>query len=102
VILPTVEFALLALWLGPAVAAAALGAVVLVSARMGTFQEAFQIGGVVVLPVVGLLVAQATGVLLLSPWLLVAAGAVSLAIAWITLRAATSALSRTRMGERLG
>jgi ABC-2 type transport system permease protein len=102
VILPTVEFALLSLWLGPAVAAAALGAVVLVSARMGTFQEAFQIGGVVVIPVVGLLVAQATGVLLLSPSLLLAAGAVSLLIAWGTLRAAARALSRTRMGERLG
>lgn len=102
VILPTVEFALLGLWVGPTVAAAALGAVVLVSARVGTFQEAFQIGGVVVLPVVGLLVAQATGLLLLSPWLLVGAGAVSLLVAWVTLRAAASALSRTRMGERLG
>jgi ABC-2 type transport system permease protein len=102
VILPTVEFALLAFWVGPTIAAAALGAVVLVSARVGTFQEAFQIGGLVVLPVVGLLVAQATGVLLLSPWLLVVAGLVALLVAWLTLRAAATALSRTRMGQRLG
>jgi ABC-2 type transport system permease protein len=101
-ILPTVEFALLGLWVGPTVAAAALGAVVLVSARSDTFQEAFQIGGVVVLPVVGLIVAQATGLLLLSPWLLIGAGGVSLLIAWGTLRAAATALSRPRMGTRLG
>jgi ABC-2 type transport system permease protein len=101
VILPTVEFALLGLWLGPTVAAAALGAVVLVSARTDTFQEAFQIGGVVVIPVVGLIVAQATGALLLSPWLLVAAGAISLLIAWGTVGAAAKALSRPRMGSRL-
>jgi ABC-2 type transport system permease protein len=102
VILPTVEFALLGLWVGPCVAAAALGAVVLVSARADTFQEAFQLGGVVVIPVVGMIVAQATGVLLLSPWLLVAAGVVALAIAGALLRAATTALSRERMGARLG
>jgi ABC-2 type transport system permease protein len=101
-ILPTVEFALLGLWVGPTVAAAALGAVVLVSARTNTFQEAFQIGGVVVLPVVGLIVAQATGLLLLSPWFLVGAGAVSLLIAWGTVGAAANALTRTRMGPRLG
>jgi ABC-2 type transport system permease protein len=101
-VLPTVEFAILALWLGPAVSAAALGAVVLVSARVQTFQEAFQIGGVVVLPVVALVIAQATGVLFLSPWLLVAAGVVSLAVAVGTLRAAATALSRTRMGAKLG
>jgi ABC-2 type transport system permease protein len=102
VILPTVEFALLGLWLGPTVAAAALGVVVLVSARTDTFQEAFQIGGVVVIPVVGLIVAQATGALLLSPWLLLAAGGLSLLIAWATLGAAAKALSRPRMGTRLG
>ena len=39
-----------------------LGATVLVSARVNTFQEAYQIGGVVVLPIVVLVVGQATGV----------------------------------------
>lgn len=51
----------LALWLGPGIAAAGLGVVVLVSSRVRGFQEANQLGGLVVLPVVGLVVAQGAG-----------------------------------------
>lgn len=65
----------LALWVGPAVALAGIGATVLVSARVGTFQEAYQLGGVVVVPVVALVVAQATGVLVLDARLLGVIGA---------------------------
>jgi ABC-2 type transport system permease protein len=101
-ILPTAEFALLVLWVAPTLTAAALGAVVLVSARAKSFQEAFQLGGVVVLPVVLLVVGQAAGALLLSVWLLVGAGAVALVIAWVVLRLAARSLSRQRMGPRLG
>jgi ABC-2 type transport system permease protein len=100
-ILPTAEFAVMALWVGPAMAAATLGAVLLVSVRVDTTQEAFQIGGVVVLPVVGLLVSQATGALLLSVWLLVAGGLVALGIAALLLAVGARSLSRTRLGERL-
>src|SRR5690606_11060330 len=64
-VLPTVEFAVMALWVGPMFAAAALGAVSLVSVRVSTTQEAFQVGGVVVLPVVALMISQASGALLL-------------------------------------
>ena len=101
-VLPTAEYAALSLWLGPTLAAAALGAVSLVSARVSTTQEAFQIGGVVVLPVVALVVSQATGVLLLSPWLVGVAGLVAAAVAAGLLRAGTASLSRARLGPRLG
>ena len=101
-VLPTTEFAVMVLWAGPTFAAAALAAVSLVSVRVKTTQEAFQLGGVVVLPVVGLLISQATGVMLLSVWLLVAAGFVALAIAAALLAVGTRSLSRTRLGERLG
>jgi ABC-2 type transport system permease protein len=101
-ILPTKEFAVMALWLGPAMAAAALGAVLLVSVRVSTTQEAFQIGGIVVVPVVALLVSQATGALLLSVWLLLIGGLVALAIAAGLIALGTRSLSRTRLGERLG
>lgn len=100
-VLPTVEFALLALWVGPAFAAASLGAVSLVSVRVSTTQEAFQVGGLVVLPVVALLVSQATGALLLSVWVLVLAGVVAWAIAAALVAAATAGLSRARLGPRL-
>ena len=54
------------LWLTPAVAALGLGALVLVSARVRGFQEAYQIGGLIVLPVLLLIVAQFSGVLFLD------------------------------------
>ena len=79
--LPTPEFALMALWVGPTFAAAALGAVSLVSVRVSTTQEAFQLGGLVVIPVVAMLVSQASGAMLLSPWVLVVAGVVAAALA---------------------
>jgi ABC-2 type transport system permease protein len=101
-ILPTVEFLVMALWVGPTFAAASLGAVLLVSVRVNSTQEAFQIGGVVVLPVVILLVSQATGALLLSTWLLAAAGAVALAIAIGLVRLATTSLARPTLGPKLG
>lgn len=101
-VLPTAEFTVMVLWAGPSFAAASLAAVSLVSVRVKTTQEAFQLGGVVVLPVIALLISQATGALLLSVWLLVAAGVVALLIAGGLLAVGARSLSRTRMGERLG
>ena len=101
-VLPTAEFAVMVLWAGPTFAAASLAAVSLVSVRVSTTQEAFQLGGVVVLPVIALLVSQATGALLLSVWLLVGAGFVALGVAAGLLAAGSRSLSRTRLGERLG
>ena len=101
-VLPTAEFALMALWVGPTFAATALGAVSLVSVRVGTTQEAFQLGGVVVIPVVAMLVSQASGAMLLSPWVLVVAGVVGALLAIGLLALATASLSRARLGPRLG
>lgn len=101
VVLPTVEFVLMAAWVSPAFAAVALGATSLISVRVDTVQEAFQLGGILVVPIVGLVVAQASGALLLSAWLLLGAGVVGFGIAAALLRAASRSLSRTRLGERL-
>lgn len=60
---PNAMWWLLALWVAPALAGAGLGVTVLISARVGTFQEAYQLGGLVVLPVVALMVSQSTGAL---------------------------------------
>jgi len=51
---------------------------VLISAKMKTFQEAQQLGGLLVLPFVGLMITQSTGLFLISPWMLFLAGAVFL------------------------
>lgn len=100
-VLPTAEYAIMSLWVGPALATAALGAVSLVSARVNTTQEAFQLGGLVVIPVVALLVSQATGALLLSGWVLAGAGCVAVIVAGVLLSSATRALSRNRLADRL-
>jgi ABC-2 type transport system permease protein len=73
---PTPIWWLLVLWVAPAVAALALGATVLVSSRVRGFQEAYQIGGLVVLPIVALMVGQVAGVVFLGPRLVAALGAV--------------------------
>lgn len=57
----------LALWVAPALAGIGLGFTVLISARVGTFQEAYQLGGLVVLPVVALMISQSTGALYFGP-----------------------------------
>lgn len=73
--LPLAVWLPLTLWVGPAVALAGLATTVLISARVRTFQEAYQLGGVVVVPIVALVVAQATGVLVLDARLLILVGA---------------------------
>jgi ABC-type Na+ efflux pump permease subunit len=60
---PNLMWVVLALWVAPAVAGVGLGFTVVVSARAETFQEAYQLGVVVVLPILLLVVGQATGVL---------------------------------------
>jgi ABC-2 type transport system permease protein len=98
---PNLVWAMLVLWLGPALAALSLGVTVLVSARVKSVQEAFQIAGVVVLPVVALIVVQAVGLLVVSPLLLAVAGAVCWLVAAAVLRVGSRAISRQRLGERL-
>ena len=74
VFFPNAMWIVLALWVGPAVAGLGLGATVLVSTRVNTFQEAYQFGGMFVLPIIALVIAQFTGVIYLSVWLAVGLG----------------------------
>lgn len=96
-VLPTTSYLVMVLWVGPTMAAAALAAVTLVSARASTTQEAFQLGGLVVLPVVAMLISQAVGAVLLSTWVLAGVGLVALVVAVAMAGATTSALSRERL-----
>lgn len=57
---------ILVLWVVPAAAGLGLGVTVLLSSRVNTFQEAYQAGGLVVVPIVGLVLAQVSGVVFLS------------------------------------
>lgn len=66
----------LALWVAPAVAGLGLAGTVIVSARVKTFQEAYQLGALVVLPVVALLIMQGAGVMYFSLGLVLMLGLV--------------------------
>jgi ABC-type Na+ efflux pump permease subunit len=66
----------LALWVAPAVAGLGLAATVIVSARVKSFQEAYQLGALIVLPVVALLIAQGAGVMYFSLGLVILLGLV--------------------------
>ena len=63
---PNLMWIILALWVAPAAAGLGLASMVLVSSRMNTFQEAYQVGGLIVLPIVLLLLGQVFGVLFFS------------------------------------
>jgi ABC-2 type transport system permease protein len=63
---PNTMWFILVLWVAPAVSCLGLGISVLVSTRVSTFQEAYQMSGIVVLPVVALMIGQLAGVMFLS------------------------------------
>ena len=76
VFLPNLSWVLLVLWVSPAASGLGLTAMVLVSARVNTFQEATQLGGVVILPILLLVFGQVGGVLYFSPLVTVGLGLV--------------------------
>lgn len=63
---PNLMWWILALWVAPAIAGIGLGFTVLISARVSTFQEAYQLGGIVVIPIVALMISQSSGALYLG------------------------------------
>jgi len=71
---PNGMWLVLVIWVTPAVAGLGLGTMVLISGRVRGFQEAYQLGGAVVLPLVLLVVGQAAGVLYFSTGLVLLLG----------------------------
>jgi ABC-type Na+ efflux pump permease subunit len=98
--LPNTTWTLLSLWVAPAAAGVGLGFTVLVSARVKTLQEAFQLGGLVVLPVVALMLGQIGGVLYLSAPVVFGLGVVLWAVVVLLLRVGGNAFSRAEVLAR--
>lgn len=94
---PNEMWLVLVLWVAPAVSCFGLGISVLVSTRVSTFQEAYQMGGLVVLPIVALMLGQISGVLFLSPVFALALGAAL----WVVDGAVLYFGSRVFQRERL-
>ncbi len=66
VFFPNALWVALVIWVAPAAAGLGLSAVVLISSKVSTFQDAYQLSGMVVLPVVLLMLGQVGGVIYLS------------------------------------
>jgi hypothetical protein len=98
---PTLSWWPLMLWVAPAIATLGMAASVLISSRVATFMEAQQLTGSLVIIVLGLVIAQATGVLSLSVPVTFLVGAafwaVDAVLVWLSVklfsRGATKSLS---------
>jgi ABC-2 type transport system permease protein len=101
IFVPTRLWVVMIVWVAPAVAALGLGVMVRVSARARTSQEANQLGGAVILPLIFLVVGQATGLLLVAMPVAIAIGAVLWIIAiWLCARGATR-FTRDQLAARM-
>ncbi len=94
---PNAMWLVLIPWVAPAAAGVGLATTVLVSMRVNTFQEASQLGGIVVLPLVAVVIGQATGVMYLSTGLVAVMGGFLWLIALLLLRRGMRAIRRTTL-----
>ena len=87
---PNATWVTLVLWLAPAAAGVGLGTMILVSSKVNSFQDAYQLGSLVVLPVILLVFGQLAGVLYLNVLTVLAIGLflwlVDAVILWFGIR----------------
>lgn len=101
IFIPTKTWMLVIFWLAPAVAALGLGVMVRVSLRVENTQEAQQLGGAVVLPMVVVAVGQTTGLLLAGPIVTMVVGLIVWLIAGTLNWRGMRAYRRNTMAARL-
>lgn len=99
---PNAMWIVLALWVAPAAAGLGLSTMVIVSSRVATFQEAYQLGSMVVLPVMILVIGQATGVIYFSLGAVLVLGLVLWALDIALLRWGARTFQRGEIIARLG
>ncbi len=91
----------LMLWVAPAIALLGMTAAVLISARTNTFMEAYQTTGLLVLPVILLVIGQATGVVYLNVEIALLVGLVIWVIDGVLLWFGLKIFSRARLMARV-
>lgn len=96
---PNLNWIILIVWVVPTCSLAVILLNVLISAKVRGFQEAYQLGGLVVLPLLALIAGQATGMLMIGPWMLLGTGAVLLLLSVILLRLVTIWNRRQQLAE---
>ncbi len=100
VFFPNWTWVVMVVWVGPATAAMGLGATVLVSSRASSFQDAYQISAVIVVPILALVFAQVSGVMYFSTWLVAGLGLVFWLIAGVLLRVGVKTFQRGEIMAR--
>jgi ABC-type transport system involved in multi-copper enzyme maturation permease subunit len=95
--LPFAQWTVMVVWVAPAVGLLALGLLVIVSSRARTTQEANQLGGAVILPLIFLAAAQASALLLAPVPLVLAAGALVWVLAGALVGLSARRFTRDRM-----
>lgn len=85
-IFPDIKWLIIILWISPAINLLSLIFTVMVSSKSETFQEAQQVSGLLVIPVILVLVSQMTGVLLLSNLVMFIGGGVLLILDYILIK----------------
>lgn len=96
-IFPQGNWLLLLLWVTPAVSLGAVLVNVFISAKVKGFQEAYQLGCLVILPILGIFIAQMTGILLVNSLFLCWFGAAVLVIDFFALKACSRFLNRNQL-----
>ena len=71
------------------------------SARVRTSQEANQLGGAVILPLIFLAVGQSTGLLLVTPQVAIGVGVLLWLIAFALIRSGSRRFTRDALSSRL-
>ena len=89
-IFPDIKWLIIILWISPAINLLSLIFTVMVSAKSETFQEAQQVSGLLVIPIILVLVAQMTGVLLLSNLVMFIAGGILFILDYILIKRISS------------
>lgn len=89
-IFPDAKWIIIILWISPAINLLSLIFTVLVSAKSETFQEAQQVSGLLVIPIILVLVAQMTGVFLISKSVMIIGGGVILILDYILIKRISS------------
>ncbi|HEX4867186.1 MAG TPA: ABC transporter permease subunit [Acidimicrobiales bacterium] len=101
IFVPTQLWLVMIFWVGPAVATLGLAVMVRVSARTKTSQEANQLGGAVILPLIFLSVGQSSGLLLVSLPLALAIGAAIWVVALWLVRGGARRFTRDQLAARV-
>ena len=99
--IPTKLWGVMIFWVGPAVAALSLSIMVRVSARAKTSQEANQLGGAVILPLIVMAVGQSTFLLLVSLPVALGIGLVIWLIALVLIRTGARRFTREHLSNRI-